>query len=66
MGGREILTLPVLVGNAWRCQLSYEALGRAAWDSFFQHVAFKVGEGNQIRFWYDLSSGHLPLKYLQP
>ena len=35
-------------------------------DSFFQHVAFEVGEGNQIRFWYDLWSGDLPLKDLHP
>ena len=36
--------------------------------SFFQHVAFEVGEGNQIRFWYDLWSGDLPLEdlYLDP
>lgn len=29
-------------------------------------MAFKVGEGNQIRFWHDLWAGNLPLKLLYP
>lgn len=29
-------------------------------------VAFKVGEGNQKRFWHDLWAGNLPLKLLYP
>lgn len=30
------------------------------------HVAFEIGEGNQVRLWYDLWSGCLPLKDLYP
>lgn len=35
-------------------------------DSFFQHVAFEVGEGNHIRLCYDLWIDDLPLKDLYP
>lgn len=31
-----------------------------------KHVAFEIGEGNRVRLWYDLRSGHLPLKDLYP
>uniref|UniRef100_A0A2N9E9I5 Uncharacterized protein n=1 Tax=Fagus sylvatica TaxID=28930 RepID=A0A2N9E9I5_FAGSY len=36
------------------------------YDSFAQHLEFKVGTGNRIRLWHDRLCGELPLKEAFP
>ena len=37
---------------------------RRGWDSFKQHVQFKVGDDSRVLFWHDVWCGELPLKIL--
>ena len=39
---------------------------RKGWDSFCSLVAFKVGDGANIKFWFDTWCGRTPLKDVFP
>jgi hypothetical protein len=39
---------------------------RQGWDHLFPFLSFKVGNGERVRFWYDVWCGDGPLKVVFP